>query len=394
MVTKERIPFVDLLAQHTEVREQIDAAIADILNTSSFIGGEYVTQFEIEFAQYLGVKEVIGVGNGTDALWMALCAAGVGPGDGVITVPNTFIATVEAITRTGAYPFFVDIDQDTANMSPQALDAFLEKECIFEKTGRLVHRLTRNRIAAVIPVHLYGLPADMSPIIELCRQYGLAIIEDACQAHGAKYRMDGVWRKAGSIGTAAGFSFYPGKNLGAMGDAGAVATNDAKLAEHFRILRNHGSLEKYNHISSNGWNARLDTIQAAVLSIKLRKLDEWNLSRRRAARWYGEFLSALPLELPYEPEGMESAYHLYVIKTGQRGHLQRILQDYGIETGIHYPTPLHLQKAYSWLGIPPGSFPHAERAAQTILSLPMHPYLTQEQVERIGSICADVLQGS
>ena len=387
--TKEKISFVDLLAQHSEVRDEIEAAIAEILDTSSFIGGDAVTNFEKAFAQYLGVREVIGVGNGTDAIWIALFASGIGIGDAVITAPNTFIGTVEGITRTGAHPLFVDIDLETANLSPQALQEFLESECAVNGKGQLVHHHTGYRVAAVLPVHLYGLTAEMAPMIELCKQYGLALIEDACQAHGAMYSLNGEWRKAGSFGNAAAFSFYPAKNLGAIGDAGAVATNDPDLAAQVRMLRSHGSNEKYIHLSSHGWNARLDAIQAAVLSVKLKKLEVWNEHRRQAAAYYHELLQGLPLQLPVEPDYSKHVYHLYVIRTGEQDRLRQALSIQGIETGIHYPIPLHLQKAYTWMGYHPGSFPNAELSAKTILSLPMHPFLEREQIIQVSQVCAD-----
>lgn len=391
MTTVEKIAFVDLYAQHSPIRDEIHAAVNEILSNSSFIGGTAVSQFEAEFAKYLGVQEVIGVGNGTDAIWLALVAYGIGTGDAVITVPNTFIATVEGITRAGAHPLFVDIDLDTANLSPAALEEFLANQCIVDTNGHLRHTQTGTRVAAVMPVHLYGLPANLQAISEICERYQLTLIEDACQAHGAKIRVNGDWQRAGTLGAAAAFSFYPGKNLGAIGDAGAVVTNSPEAAAKMRELRNHGSSEKYIHTTPHGWNARLDTIQAAVLSIKLRYLDEWNECRYQAAQWYREGLAGLPIELPYEPPDHQPVYHLYVIRTEQRDELRKDLLDYGIETGIHYPIPLHLQQAYHWMNLPLGSFPNAERSARTVLSLPMHPYLSQQQVEYICQACKVVL---
>jgi dTDP-4-amino-4,6-dideoxygalactose transaminase len=387
MHTLEKIAFVDLYAQHSPIRDEINAAINEILSNSSFIGGAAVSQFEAEFAQYLGVQEVIGVGNGTDALWLALAANGIGPGDAVITVPNTFIATVEAITRAGARPLFVDIDIETANLSPVALNEFLAAQCTVEQDGRLRHTQTGSRVAAIMPVHLYGLPADLHAISEICEQYQLTLIEDACQAHGAKIRVNNEWKRAGTFGSAAAFSFYPGKNLGAIGDAGAVVTNSAESAAKMRELRNHGSSEKYIHTTQDGWNARLDSIQAAVLSIKLRYLDEWNACRRQIAQWYREGLAGLPIELPCEPPDSQHIYHLYVIRTEQRDRLRKALLDSGVETGIHYPIPLHLQQAYTWMNLPLGSFPNAEHSARTVLSLPMHPYVSEQQVEHICQVC-------
>jgi dTDP-4-amino-4,6-dideoxygalactose transaminase len=393
MKTLEKIAFVDLHAQHAPLLDEIHAAVDEILSNSSFIGGAAVSRFEAEFAQYLGVQEVIGVGNGTDALWLALAAEGVGPGDAVITAPNTFIATVEAITRSGAHPLFVDIDIETANLSPVALGEFLANQCKSDQDGNLLHTETGTRVAAVMPVHLYGLPADVQAISEICEQYQLALIEDACQAHGAKMNVNGDWKRAGTFGAAAGFSFYPGKNLGAIGDAGAVVTNNPQSAAKMRELRNHGSSEKYIHTTQNGWNARLDTIQAAVLSIKLRHLDEWNENRRQAADWYRDGLAGLPLELPCEPPDREHVYHLYAVRTEHREELRKGLLEFGIETGIHYPIPLHLQQAYSWMNLPVGSFPNSERSARTVLSLPMHPYITQQQVEHVCQACKSILSG-
>jgi dTDP-4-amino-4,6-dideoxygalactose transaminase len=391
MNTLEKIAFVDLHAQHAPLLDEIHAAVHEILSNSSFIGGAAVSRFEAEFAQYLGVQEVIGVGNGTDALWLALAAEGIGPGDAVITAPNTFIATVEAITRSGAHPLFVDIDIETDNLSPQALGEFLANQCKSDQDGNLLHTETGSRVAAVMPVHLYGLPADVQAISQICEQYRLTLIEDACQAHGAKIKMNGDWKRAGTFGSAAGFSFYPGKNLGAIGDAGAVVTNSPEAAAKMRELRNHGSSEKYIHTTQDGWNARLDSIQAAVLSIKLRHLDEWNKKRRQAAEWYREGLAGLPLELPCEPPGYEHVYHLYVVRTEQREELRKGLLGFGIETGIHYPIPLHRQQAYSWMDLPEGSFPNAERSARTVLSLPMHPYIDQQEVERVCEACKSLL---
>ncbi len=386
------IPFVDLRAQHEEVRAEIERAIRDIIDRSSFIGGSYVTSFEKEFAEYLGVNEAIAVANGTDALWLALTVTGTETGDAVITVPNTFIATVESITRCGAHPLFVDIDLQTATMDINTLNRFLENECIQKDNGQVIHLPSERRVSAILPVHLYGLPVDMKPLMKLAKSYGLPIIEDACQAHGAKYLFEGEWRRVGTLGEVAGFSFYPGKNLGAMGDGGAVVSNDHELAHKMRWLRDHGQSEKYIHVTSHGWNSRLDAIQAAVLSAKLKRLDDWNAMRRSAAAHYKEVLADLPLDLPVEPDYAEHVYHLYVVRALDREHLRKELSSRGIGVGLHYPIPLHLQKAYSHLDLPPGSFPQAERSASTILSLPMHPALTLDQVEQVGRACADILQ--
>jgi dTDP-4-amino-4,6-dideoxygalactose transaminase len=385
------VPFVDLRAQHEEVRGAIEAAIKDILDRSSFIGGSYVSTFEREFADYIGVKEAIGVANGTDALWLGLVAAGIGPGDAVITVPNTFIATVEAITRSGADPLFVDINLETATIDVNALRNLLEADCQLEDDGSVLHVKTGKRVAAVLPVHLYGLPADMEAILKLAQAYGLKVLEDACQAHGTMARVDGAWKKAGSLGYAAGFSFYPGKNLGAIGDGGAVTTDDPELAARMRWLRDHGSSEKYVHVTPDGWNSRLDAIQAAVLSIKLKRLDDWNSCRRQAAEAYRQALSGLPLELPVEPEYARHVYHLYVVRTEGREKLRQELSGRGVGVGLHYPIPLHLQQAYRQMGLKEGSFPATERSAQTGLSLPMHPALRPEQIERVAQACVEIL---
>jgi dTDP-4-amino-4,6-dideoxygalactose transaminase len=391
-MSNNKVLFVDLRAQHDEVRDQIDHAIADIIDHSSFIGGSYVSTFEREFAAYLGVEEVVGVASGTDALWLALVLSGVKAGDAVITVPNTFIATVEAITRCGAVPLFIDCSLDTATMDLQALKIFLAKECVRGDNGLVTHVRSKRRVAAILPVHLYGLPVDMDSLMGLAREYQLPVVEDACQAHGARYRINGEWKRAGTVGLASGFSFYPGKNLGAMGDGGALATNDAELAVKVRWLRDHGSTEKYIHISADGWNSRLDAIQAAVLSIKLKKLDEWNSRRRQAAAFYREALTDLPLDLPVEPEYAQHIYHLFVVRTPDRDMLFKELGARGIGVGLHYPIPLHLQQAYESFGYPKGSFPNAERSASSILSLPMHPDLSQAQVNLVAEACKEILK--
>ena len=385
------IHFVDLRDQHESVRNEIETEFKKLIDQSRFIGGPPVEKFEREFADYIGVDHVIGCANGTDALWLALAASEIGPGDAVITQPNTFIATVEAITRTGADPLFVDIDLDLATIDTGKLKQFLEAECAHEDDGRLVHMPSGKRVAAIIPVHLYGLPADMRPILDLAEQYGIKVIEDAAQAQGAAYRDGDTWKKAGSIGAAAGFSFYPGKNLGAMGDAGAVSTNDAEIADKIRWLRDHGSSEKYVHITSQGWNSRLDSFQAVVLSAKLRKLDGWNNHRRGVAAQFKDALKELPIKLPVEPAYGRHIYHLFVIRHPERSRLQKELGHRNIQTGLHYPIPIHLQTAYRHLGIPQGTFPNAEESSRTLLSLPMHQAITLEQVERIRDALQEIL---
>ena len=355
------IKFVDLKAQYLSIKDEFDAAIADVIDHTAFIGGEQVRLFEEEFAAFCGVKYALGVGNGTDALELALSACGIGRGDEVITVANTFAATVEAIVNQGAHPVLVGIDPRTYN-----IDVGKIEECITERTK------------AIIPVHLYGQPANMDPILEMARRHNLIVIEDAAQAHGAMYK----GRVAGSMGDVACFSFYPGKNLGAYGDAGAVVTNNDEIASKIALLRNHGAVEKYVH-KVVGRNSRLDGIQAAVLRVKLRHLREWNAARRERVGWYNELLSGLDVVTPNEPEWSEAVYHLYVIRVSQRDLVRQRLQEAGIETGIHYPIPLHLQPAFHYLGYKESDFETTEAYAGEILSLPMYAELTREQVEGI-----------
>ena len=315
-------------------------------------------------------------------------AAGIPPRSYVITVPNTFIATTEAISQAGAIPCFVDIDERTYNMDPEKLREFLETDCAIDKSRHgTIHKATGMRVSAVVPVHLYGQMADMDPIMELATRYKLEVIEDACQAHGAQYfsRKEQRWRTAGSIGKAAAFSFYPGKNLGACGEAGAVTTNDQELATRVRMLRDHGQSRKYFH-DIEGYNGRLDSIQAGILNTKLQHLAEWNAQRRANAAGYDGLLGpqADRITLPYEPTWSRGVYHLYVVQVEDRDGLQRQLAAAGVGTGIHYPIPLHLQKAYQHVGYEPGAFPVAERAAARILSLPMYPNLRFEQQSRVA----------
>lgn len=379
------IPFVDLRAQHDELRAEIEAAFRDALDESAFIGGPRVSAFEAAFARFCGASHAAAVASGTDALELALRAVGVGPGDLVITTPNTFIATAEAFLQLGASPRFVDIDPVTHLMDPQRLHAYLTKACSRDRLGVARERATGQRVAAVIPVHLYGLPVEMTPLLALAAEYGLTVIEDACQAHGAEYRLpDGRWARVGTLGRAGCFSFYPGKNLGALGEAGAIVTDDDVLAASVRLLRDHGQQERYVHISPDGVNARMDAIQAAVLTIKLRRLDQWNERRRQAAAWYAEELAGTGIALPVEPEGRRHVYHLYVVRIPERDRVRATLARDGIATGLHYPIPLHLQPALAGFEFGPGSFPVSERSAAEILSLPMYPHLTREQVAYIA----------
>jgi dTDP-4-amino-4,6-dideoxygalactose transaminase len=372
------IPFLDLVSQHLEMEEELVTVFRTALRTAAFIGGQPVQDFEHAFAKFCEVEHCVGVGSGTDALRFALMASGVGSGDSVLTVPNTFIATTEAISQAGAQVEFIDIDERTYNMDPENLREYLETKCDQDQhTGKPVSRWSGRTISAVVPVHLYGQPADMDPILELADTYNLIVVEDACQAHGAEYFSQQYhrWDKAGSIGKAAAFSFYPGKNLGACGEAGAVTTNDPDLAQRVRMLRDHGQAEKYYH-DMEGYNGRLDTIQASILRLKLSALPEWNIQRRYKAKIYSELLSSIDgLVLPFEPSWAQAVYHLYVVRVQDRQGMQNSLRAAGIGTGIHYPIPLHLQKAYRGLGYGAGDFSIAERVASEILSLPMFPQL-------------------
>jgi len=373
-----KVPFLDLKAQYLSMKDEIHVAIQQVLDATAFAGGPFVTRFEKEFAAFCGTKHAVGVGSGTDALWAALVAAGVGHGDEVITVPDTFIATAEAISFCGARPVFVDIEETTYNMDPNKLEDFLKKR-LGPRSSILVPESPRPR--AVIPVHLFGQMADMDPIMEIARKYGLLVIEDAAQAHGAEYR----GKKAGSVGDAGCFSFYPGKNLGAYGEAGAVVTNNGELADKMRKFRDHGQPRKYYH-DMVGWNARMDGLQGAVLSAKLKHIDTWNEARRRNARLYNELLaSSNGVTLPKEAEFAKHVYHIYAVRVRNRDAAMAALGQKDIATGIHYPVPLHLTDAYRSLGYKAGDFPVAERCANEFISLPMYPELTEEQIQYVAS---------
>jgi dTDP-4-amino-4,6-dideoxygalactose transaminase len=373
---------------HLELEEELTAVFRNALRTAGFIGGPAVEEFERAFARFCDTKYCVGVGSGTDALRFALIGTGIRPGESVITVPNTFIATTEAISQAGAEPEFVDVDGRTYNMDPEKLREYLETQCdLDESTGRLISRRSRRQIRAIVPVHLYGQPADMDPICEQAEKYGLLVIEDACQAHGAEHfsQKEKRWKKAGSVGVAGAFSFYPGKNLGACGEAGAVTTNDPALAQKVRQLRDHGQAEKYYH-DIEGYNGRLDAIQAGILQTKLRFLSEWNTERRKRASTYRELLAETSdqLILPHEPSWANAANHLYVIRSEERDQLRTYLSKFNIGTAIHYPVPLHLQKAYSRLGYKEGDFPISERAARQVLSLPMYPQMKADQQREVA----------
>jgi dTDP-4-amino-4,6-dideoxygalactose transaminase len=356
------VPFLDLKSHHAPLLEGINAAIREVIDSAAFAGGPFVARFEQDFAAFCDSRHAVGVASGTDALWFALLAMGVGPGDEVITVPNSFMATAEAITYCGAKPVFVDVDGHTYTLDPAKLDLALT-----------------SRTKAIIPVHLFGQPADMDPILEFARAHGLFVIEDAAQAHGAVYK----GRKVGTLGDAACFSFYPGKNLGAFGEAGAVVTNSDELDKKVRILRDHGQIQKYYH-SMIGWNGRMDGIQGAILQIKLRYLEKGNALRRSHAAYYDAALREIDeLVTPFCPAHVTPVYHIYAIRIQERDSVMRSLADKGIGTGVHYPVPIHLQEAYRGLGYGPGSFPIAEKCAEEFLSLPMFPELTVEQLDYV-----------
>ncbi len=382
----EPIPFLDLVAPHRELKDELCSAFAAALDKAAFIGGAAVEQFEREFAAFCDTSHCIGVNSGTDALRFAFIAAGLAKESLVVTVPNTFIATTEAISQAGATPVFVDIDEQTYNMDPAKLREYFEEQCFVDRTGKLYDRRRLKPVSAIVPVHLYGQMADMDEILEIAGKYGIPVIEDACQAHGAEYfsRKDGQWKKAGSMGLAAAFSFYPGKNLGACGEGGAVTTNDAGLAQRIRMLRDHGQAKKYYH-DVEGYNGRLDAIQASFLRVKLQHLASWNEKRREAARRYRESLADAGLDslAVQEPEYSRGVYHLFVIRAADRDGLMKDLAEQNIGTGIHYPVPLHQQKAYENLGYRTGDFPVTEAVTPEIVSLPMFPQLTAEQQERV-----------
>ena len=357
------VPFLDLAAQYASIKEEIDASIHDVISSSAFAGGRFVERFESSFADYCGCSRAIGVASGTDALWMALLALGIGPGDEVITVPNTFIATAEAISLVGAVPVFVDVCPDTYTMNPALIGPALSK-----------------RTRAIIPVHLFGQTADMDPIMDIARQRKLFVIEDACQAHGAEYK----GRRAGTIGDAGCYSFYPGKNLGAYGEAGAIVTNRSDIAERVRRFRDHGQKKKYFH-EIVGWNGRMDGIQGAVLYTKLKYLDQWNQARRNNAHKYRQALSTVEgIVLPVEASYGKHVYHVFAIRAVNRDSLIEHMEASGVHCSIHYPLPIHLQEAYTILGLKKGAFPVSERCAEGFISLPMFPELKDDQIERVS----------
>jgi dTDP-4-amino-4,6-dideoxygalactose transaminase len=364
-ITANTVPFIDLPAQFRSLQPEIDRALAPIFETTGFILGPAVVQFEEAFAKYLSAQHCITLNSGTAALHLALLALDIGPGDEVITVANSFIATAEAISFAGATPRFVDADPVTYNIDPGKLEAAIT-----------------SKTRAIIPVHLFGQPADMDAICAIARKHKLMVIEDACQAHGALYK----GQRVGTLSDVSCFSFYPGKNLGAAGDGGAIATNNAEIAEKIRLLRDHGSRKKYEH-EIVGHNFRLDTMQAAILNVKLPHLDSWNAARRKHADFYNHLLASAPgLVTPTIADNCESVFHLYVVQVPRRDHVQQALKQANIQSGIHYPVPIHLQPAYSELGHRPGDFPVSERLAERILSLPMYAELTEAQQERVAAV--------
>jgi dTDP-4-amino-4,6-dideoxygalactose transaminase len=377
-----KIKFVDLSAQNEEIRERVNRDLSDLHRKTAYVGGEYVKSFEDEFAEFIGVKRAIGVGSGTDALRLTLLALGVGVGDEVITTPMTFIATTAAILQTGAIPVFVDIDSETGNLDPQAVHRYLAG-------GKF---RAPNGPKAILPVHLYGAPAAVDALSKTARDHRLYLVEDACQAHGARVLSGGQWRSAGSFGIGACFSFYPGKNLGAWGEAGAVVTNDDDLAEKIAALRDHGRISHYAH-DRIGYNARLDALQALVLRAKLARLPEWNTRRRQIAGEYRDLLRTSGVDLVVEPEGAQSCYHLFVVRSEARDHIRQELLSREIECGIHYPVPVHLQPACTALGYKPGDFPVSERFADTIISLPMHPHLRSSDLASVSRAVHEALNG-
>lgn len=395
MANAVKIPFLDLVTPHQELEAELLEVVKKAFSNAGFIGGPMVEEFEREFAAFCGAKYCIGVNSGTDALRFAFMAADVKPGDIVVTVPHTFIATTEAISQAGAQIVFVDIHEQTYTMDPEKLREYLETRCeINPKSGELIESASKRRVVGIVPVHLYGQTADMDPILELAEKYNLFVIEDACQAHGAQYfsKKDNTWKLAGSMGKAAAFSFYPGKNLGACGEAGALTTNDEAMAQRVRMIRDHGQAKKYYH-DMEGYNGRLDSIQAGWLSVKLRHLAKWNESRRTHAHRYHELLAEAKdaIVVPVEAPWTKGVYHLYVVRVQDREAFQAALAEAGIGTGIHYPIPLHLQKAYQNLGYKSGDFPVTECVAREIVSLPMFPQLSHPEQDKVVAAVKEVI---
>lgn len=363
-----RVPYFDLKAQYASMRDELLRAVDHVCQSASFILGEEVAEFEREFAAYCGVKHCVAVNSGTSALHLALLGAGVGPGDEVITTASTFIATAEAVSYTGARPVFVDIDPRTANIDPERIEAAIT-----------------SRTKAILPVHLYGRPADLDAITAIAKRHNLPVIEDSCQAHGAIYK----GRRVGGVGLAAAFSFYPGKNLGAYGEGGALTTNDDRLASLARTLRDHGQSQRYFH-DMVGFNYRMDGFQGAILRIKLKRLDEWTAQRQALAKVYREMLAGAAVGLPEDDAHSECVYHLFVAYVEDRDAAREALEKRGVQTAIHYPRPVHLQKPYAALGYHPGDLPYTEQAAERCFSLPLFPEMSVDQVRYAAKMTAEV----
>jgi len=367
-----QVPFMDLRIQHEPLMPELLEAFRQVTEASAFAGGPFVARFEEEFATFCRTHYALGVGSGTDALWLSLLALGVGPGDEVITTPNSFMATAEAISLCGARPVFVDVDEQSYTMDPTKLEAAITL-----------------RTQAIIPVHIFGQMVDLNPVLSIARRYGTPVVEDACQAHGAEYK----GRRAGSLGVDGCFSFYPGKNLGAFGEAGAVITDEPELYSRIQMLRDHGQASKFVH-STIGWNARMDGIQAAVLSLKLARLEGGNAARRAHARLYHELLEGVPeIIRPTEAPHNTHVYHIYAVRVRDRDKVLQRMTARGVNCGVHYPVPIHLQKAYSFLGLKAGSFPIAERCAKEFLSLPMYPELRPDQIQTVVQALKESLRG-
>lgn len=366
-----KVPFLDLKSHHAPLKGEFIRAIKEVIASGAFAGGVYVSDFENDFAKYCETRHAVGVGSGTEALWLTLLALNIGPGDEVITSPTTFMATAEAITFCGAKPVFADVDPTTYTINPAQ-----------------VAKAITPRTKAIIPVHIFGQPADMDPLLEIAREHGLFVIADGCQAHGARYKDKSI----GTLGDAVCFSFYPGKNLGAFGEAGAVVTNDDALQEKIRILRDHGQVRKYHH-TLVGWNCRMDGIQAAILSVKLRHLDKANRMRRVHMAQYNDLLRDVgQIELPVAAPYAFHVCHVYAIRTPQRERIIELMQQGGVDCGIHYPVPVHLQEAYRNLGYEPGAFPVAEQCAKEFVSLPMFPELTEAQISKVVRVLKEALK--
>jgi len=373
-----QVPFMDLKRQYEMIKDEIDEAIQKTIDSCAFVAGEKVKEFENNFANYCNAKYAIGISNGTSAIYAALKALNIGKHDAVITTPLTFIATAEAISFAGATPIFVDINEDSYTLDPEKIKEYIEKKCEWiDKKGILRDQEKKLNVKAIIPVHLYGQPADLDPIISIAKKYNLAVVEDAAQAHGALYKD----KKAGTIADLGAFSFYPSKNLGAYGQGGMVVTNNEELANKIRMIIDHGQKERYYH-EFEGWNYKMDGFQASILNTKLGYLDDWNEDRRQNAYYYNELLNGLEkIITPKEMAYAKHVYHLYVVRVPNRENFQSFLNDNSVGTSIHYPMPLHLQKAYKHLGYKEGDFPISEKCAREIVSLPMFPELTRQEIE-------------